>query len=1443
MQKKSSALLVVLGIIIVIGLGFMVLNKAAVDEDTQSAQATGSPLISNVQVTNISTTGATVTWTTDTPSSTQVRYRRSGTSTWTNTPSTPADNPTTGAGVTSHSVVLSGLTANKTYQYRPKSCFNPSQGTSCRVVGVNPTLTFTTLATGGTDTTPPTYVGNLSATNITTTTLTLTWTAATDASGIHAYDIYKNGTYIGSASGTATSYNVTGLTANTSYTFIVQPYDNASPANYASGNPSITVTTLSQTTDTVAPNMVTGLVASNITSTSFTLSWSAAVDPTPSSGIRNYEVYGPNQGSCSTNGSAGYCGVTTGTSLNITGLASGTYSGATGNNAGFTVIAYDNASNHSTPATRLSVTLSGTTTADTTAPISSVTAAGNVWTNTAVNRVISCTDNAGGAGCRNSYWKFVATGTTCPTAGYTTGTNASYSIEGQWRLCFYSDDLATPTTNTEAPKYTESFKIDTTLPTASIAAPTGGTVSGTTTITANASDALSGVASVQFKIDGVNVGTPDTTSPYSYSWNTTTATNAAHTLTAVALDTAGNSVTTGTVTVTVNNIATLAITSGPTTSGVTSSSAIITWTTNNSSKSMIAYDNMTHASLTNAAVAANAGIDYFASSPGSHQYDQNMVTSHSMQLSGLAPSTTYYYRALSTDGTTNVASAEVSFTTASQIVASAWPGGTGTTFAQDTAYEPSGLYYDTIAGYLYSVGDGGGIKKHNGSTGAVITAWTPGGNLEGITGTGVYSTTGAPYLYTVQEDTASTVREFNPATGAFTTKSWALSPIMPVNITSNAGAEGIAFVPNGYHPYTTSSSGGVFYASSQLNGRIYVFDINLATSGSVTALGSFDNPAASLCGTDISDLSFSPATSKLYVLCDSADIVVELNMASSLSVPTLGSTYNLAAQAQDGEEGFALVPTCTATTTTAFVAHDGGASSANNLFYKYTNYPQACVGATLASAITNPVTGTVSGTINVTANASTTSPAQIVGVQFKLDGVVLGTEDTSAPYAYSWNTTLATAGAHTLTAVARDTTGRTTTSATVSVTVNNTPALTITSGPTASAITTSGATIGWTTNNASNSQVKYGTTNGSYPNSYPVPPDATMATSHSIVLSGLSSGTLYYYVVVSNDGSTSAQSAQATFTTGTSTADPVIVAAGDIADNAAYQAQVATLITSIHSATPLSGVLQLGDIAYPNGTQSNFADYYNPSWGVALIRNISYPVPGNHEYMDTSGGTLGAQRAKGYYDYFNGIGINTGIAGNRGEGWHSFNIGTWHFAGMNSNEACSYIPCSAGSAQEVWLSNDLTNDTSLCDVAYWHHPRWTSVGAGAHSNATQLQDLWADAVNKNVDIVLVGHNHFYERFAKMNASGAASATGTREFIVGTGGTANFYAAPSFTSIAANSEKRVSTNNSYNGTSGTSVGGGYGHGGVLKLTLHPSSYDWQFINVSGTVLDSGSDTCH
>ena len=95
---------------------------------------------------------------------------------------------------------------------------------------------------------------------------------------------------------------------------------------------------------------------------------------------------------------------------------------------------------------------------------------------------------------------------------------------------------------------------DSTPPTVSITAPAGGAIlTGTTTVTASATDNSGTVAGVQFRLDGTDLGAEDTSAPYSLPWDTRTASNGSHTLTAVARDPAGNTATSAPVTITVSN--------------------------------------------------------------------------------------------------------------------------------------------------------------------------------------------------------------------------------------------------------------------------------------------------------------------------------------------------------------------------------------------------------------------------------------------------------------------------------------------------------------------------------------------------------------------------------------------------------------------------------------------------------------------------------------------------------------------------------------------------------------------------------------------------------------------------------------------------------------------------------------------------------------------------
>jgi calcineurin-like phosphoesterase family protein len=270
-----------------------------------------------------------------------------------------------------------------------------------------------------------------------------------------------------------------------------------------------------------------------------------------------------------------------------------------------------------------------------------------------------------------------------------------------------------------------------------------------------------------------------------------------------------------------------------------------------------------------------------------------------------------------------------------------------------------------------------------------------------------------------------------------------------------------------------------------------------------------------------------------------------------------------------------------------------------------------------------------------------------------------------------------------------------------------------------------------------------------------------------------------------------------------------VVAAGDIACGptdlpdalglTCRQIATSDLVLKLHP----TAVLVLGDNQYPVGRDKSYYLFYALSWG--RFRSITHPVPGNHEYL--------SREAEGYYDYF---GTAAGVPS---RGYYSFNLGAWHLIALNSN--CTFIGgCYSGSPEERWLAADLRRHPSMCTLAYWHQPRFSS---GQHLNEPTYGAFWRDLFAAHADIVLNGHDHDYERFAPQDPFGHANPSGLREFIVGTGGKSHY----PFKKIQPNSVIR--NDRAF---------------GVLALTLRPHSYSWRFDSIKGSSFqDSGTAQCH
>ena len=273
--------------------------------------------------------------------------------------------------------------------------------------------------------------------------------------------------------------------------------------------------------------------------------------------------------------------------------------------------------------------------------------------------------------------------------------------------------------------------------------------------------------------------------------------------------------------------------------------------------------------------------------------------------------------------------------------------------------------------------------------------------------------------------------------------------------------------------------------------------------------------------------------------------------------------------------------------------------------------------------------------------------------------------------------------------------------------------------------------------------------------------------------------------------------AAATVTVSPAPASVVLVGAGDIATcSGSGDEATADLLDGISGT-----VFTAGDNAYNDGTPTEFATCYEPSWGRHKSR--TKPALGNHDYNTAS--------AAGYFGYF-----GAGVGGGATTGYYSYNWGAWHIVVLNSN-----IAMGAGSPQESWLRADLAAHSARCTLAMWHHPRFSS---GEHGSSTGPQALWQALYDAGADVVVSGHDHTYERFAPQTPDGQVDAArGLREFVAGTGGAG----LSAFDHPAPNSEVKNNTTH-----------------GVLKFTLYADRYDWKFVPVAGaSFTDAGTGTCH
>ena len=343
---------------------------------------------------------------------------------------------------------------------------------------------------------------------------------------------------------------------------------------------------------------------------------------------------------------------------------------------------------------------------------------------------------------------------------------------------------------------------------------------------------------------------------------------------------------------------------------------------------------------------------------------------------------------------------------------------------------------------------------------------------------------------------------------------------------------------------------------------------------------------------------------------------------------------------------------------------------------------------------------------------------------------------------------------------------------------------------------------------------------------------------------------------------------------------------GDTAQNL-FASQAATA-KQIENMKP-DLIALVGDEQYQVGQYSDFENSYELTYGA--FKMITRPAPGNHEFY-TEHGAIGVA-GYGYFSYFNGVQHNadgtimtatiannpdtagtftqpvpysdgqaghfeqSGGLGNTvpaggqvgvGNGWYSYNLGSWHIISLNIE--CETQPggCTGSwiASELQWLKKDLAANHSACTLAYWHQPTFSPANGLAVPEGTTAKAFWQVLYENGADLVLNGHDHLYGRYRPLDPNGNYDPKkGIREFVVGTGGETLDAVVTTDTTTAD-----PTGNPNFNKENLEASTGQFW--GVMGLTLNQNGYAWDFESAlkdpaqptgPDSYSDTGVGTCH
>ena len=272
---------------------------------------------------------------------------------------------------------------------------------------------------------------------------------------------------------------------------------------------------------------------------------------------------------------------------------------------------------------------------------------------------------------------------------------------------------------------------------------------------------------------------------------------------------------------------------------------------------------------------------------------------------------------------------------------------------------------------------------------------------------------------------------------------------------------------------------------------------------------------------------------------------------------------------------------------------------------------------------------------------------------------------------------------------------------------------------------------------------------------------------------------------------------------------------GDIADCRADEAEHAAARRTAQLVPDGATVLATGDMTYPWADTATLLACYEPTWGRHRARTL--PVAGNHDYVDGN--------TRDFRDYFALDGL---VVSDEFVAYARRLSDEWLLIALDSN-----VKGRAMQRQVEWLQGTLAAERGAtsgtdglarpprCVAVMWHTPVYSSGwhrGSGDH-----MRPLWRLIDAYDADVLLSGHEHFYEAFDPIDGDGRKrddDGDGVRQFTVGTGG-AHLYG---FWRPPYESRARVL------------------RFGVLELTLKAESYAWRFLDTDGRVRDAGTATC-